>query len=460
VDQFDLVVIGGGPGGYVCAIRAAQLGLRVAVVEREKLGGTCLNWGCIPTKTMVAAVSLLEAVTRGGEFGLETSECRLDFQRLIAKRDAVISQLAKGIGFLFNKHKIRLIQGIGRLDGPCRVAVALAEGGSTVLAARRVVLAPGSQPLQLPGLPVDGRWVVTSRELLASDRVPESLLVVGGGVIGCEFAGIFAALGTRVTVVEALPVILPPVEPEVARRVQAVFRQKGIEVRTNTKVTGLRQVDSGIAAMLDTGTELVVEKVLVAVGRSFDTSQLGLAEAGVVTGPRGEIIVDDGMRTSMEGIYAVGDVTNRGLLAHVASAQGLVAAANAAGGQAVMDYRAVPNCIFTLPEVAGVGLTSQQAEAQGIKPRVGRFPFAANGRALCSGEGEGFVKVLAHPETDRLLGVHIIGPHASDLIAEAALAVRYGMTAGHVAAAIHAHPTLPEALAEAAEAVHGMAIHS
>lgn len=459
--EYDVVIIGAGPGGYVAAIRAAQLGLSVCAVEEAAVGGTCLNRGCIPTKALYASVSLLAQMRRASEYGLRVGEVAADFPAIMARKAAVVDRLVKGIHHLFKKNRITLLAGRGRLLDCRRVRVEGPGGEVREVIGRHVILATGSRPAVFPALGYDGRQVITSDEALSLEAVPASLLVVGGGAIGCEFASLFAELGSRVTVVEAMPNLLPLVDEEVSRQLRSYFKRRGIEVKTGTTVQAVEKRPSSVKVFLGSGEELEVERVLVSVGRVPNTSDLGLEEAGVEVNARGEIPVTEGMETNVPGIFAVGDVTDvRAKLAHVASRQGVVAAERIAGRPAAMDYRAVPSCVFTRPEVASVGLTEAEAEKAGQPVRVGRFFFLANGKALAMGETEGFVKVVADGRDGRVLGVHIIGPHASDLIAEGTLAVEAGVSAERLAQVIHAHPTLPEALLEAAEAAEGRAIHA
>jgi len=453
-----IAIIGGGPGGYVAAIRAAQLGARVTLIERDTLGGTCLNRGCIPTKTLVAAAHILDQARRAPEYGIGLGEPVTDFAALMRKKEQVRERLVAGIGYLMKKNKVRVLRGTGRLTAPDMVSVE-DESGTTGVRCEAVILATGTEPALIGALGYDGERVLTSNEALALDRRPETLLIVGGGVIGCEFACIFAALGTRVTIVELMPGILPPADRDVARQMQAALRRRGITIKTGVKIDRVEKDASAVRAVLATGESLAAEKILVSIGRVMNTAGLGLEACGVELGQRGEVKVDEFLSTNVPGVYAVGDVTGRIQLAHVASAQGLAAVDNIMGNPRAMDYSVVPSCIFTTPEVAAVGLTTQEAEARGIPFQTGRFPFAASGRAQAMSEGEGFVKFLASPE-DRILGVHIMGPAATELIAEATLAVRMGLTVHDLESTIHAHPTLAETLAEAAGAVHGRSIHA
>ncbi|MBE3573061.1 MAG: dihydrolipoyl dehydrogenase [Moorella humiferrea] len=456
---YQIAIIGGGPGGYVAAIRAAQLGAKVVVVEQDALGGTCLNRGCIPTKALLAGAALIKGIQGAAAFGIDVTSYRVDYGRLAARKDAVVKQLNQGIAFLFKKNKVDLIKGRGYLKGPGRVAVTTAEGAVEDIEAENIILATGSEPALLTSLGYNGSSVVTSNEALAWTEVPGELLIIGGGVIGCEFASLFATLGSKVTIVEMMPTILPMIDVEISRRFSLLLKKAGVEIKTKAQITEVREEGGRVRATLADGQTIEADKVLISIGRRFNTRDLGLEEAGVELGPKGEVIVDEYMRTNVPGIYAVGDITNKVQLAHVASAQGLAAVATIMGRPTKVNYDAVPSCIYTLPEIAGVGLTKEAAEERGFKVKVGKFPFQASGKALCSGETEGMVKIIAEAESDRILGVFIMGPHATELIAEGALAVNKGITAGELAATIHAHPTLSEAVMEAAEAVHGMSIH-
>lgn len=458
--SYKIAIIGGGPGGYVAAIRAAQLGARVVVVEQDALGGTCLNRGCIPTKALLAGAALVKGIQGAAAFGIDVKDYRVDYARLAARKDAVVKQLTQGIAYLFKKNKVDHIKGRGFLKGPGRVEVVTAEGTVENIEAENIILATGSEPALITALGYNGSTVVTSNEALAWKDVPAELLIVGGGVIGCEFASLFATLGSKVTIVEMMPTILPMIDSEISRRFSMMLKKAGVEIKTKAQITAVKEEGNRVRATLADGQTIEADKVLISIGRQFNTRDLGLEEAGVAMGPKGEIIVDEYMRTNVPGIYAIGDVTNKIQLAHVASAQGLAAVATIMGRPTKVDYDAVPSCIYTLPEIAGVGLTREAAEERGIKVKVGKFPFQASGKALCSGETEGMVKIIAEAESDRILGVFIMGPHATELIAEGALAVNKGITATELAATIHAHPTLAEAVMEAAEAVHGKSIHT
>ncbi|OPY58253.1 MAG: Dihydrolipoyl dehydrogenase [Pelotomaculum sp. PtaU1.Bin035] len=458
--SYNIVIIGAGPGGYVAAVRAARLGAKVAIIEKDEVGGTCLNRGCIPTKTLAYGAGLLNNIRRAAEFGITTGEVAVDFSRMVERKNKVVSQLVVGVNYLIKKNKIDLIKGTARLQAPGKVSVAAEDGKEIVITTDNIIIATGTEPALSTALGYDGELVLTSNEALSIAGVPEKLLVIGGGVIGCEFACIFNALGSKVTVLEVMPTILPVVDKEVAKTMQGLLKRQGITVKTKAKILEVKKSAGTVTAILESGEEIAAGRALISIGRSMNSRGLGLEEAGVAVGRRGEVIVNDKLETSVPGIYAIGDVTGKVQLAHVASAQGLVAVDNILGRSREMDYRAIPNCIFTHPEVAGIGLTTQEAQEKAITVKSGKFSFAASGKAQAMGETSGFVKVLADPESDRVLGVHIVGPRATDLIAEAALAIRMDVTVKQLTETIHAHPTLSEAVLEAAEAVHGMSIHA
>jgi dihydrolipoamide dehydrogenase len=451
--DYDLVVLGGGPAGYPAAIRAAQLGGRVCLVEEGALGGTCLNWGCIPTKTLHGLAHLIERSRDGSRLGASGS-ISPDAARLLEHKKEVVSSLAGGILGLLKNRGIDLVRGRGRLAGEGAIDVE----GAGVVRGNNLLVATGSSELELAGLRFDGKSVLSSTDILDLGRIPESLIIVGGGVIGCEFASIFNAFGTKVTVVEMLPRIIATEDEQIGKFLQAFLRKRGVEFHLATKVGETRADSGGVVCRLENGKELRAELVLVSVGRRPNVAGIGLEEAGVEF-DEGGIEVDDGMRTSVKGIYAAGDVVGGLLLAHVATREGLVAAENALGGSSIVRYGAMPSAIYTLPEVSRVGLTEKEAAERGMETVTGRFPFAANGKAKGLGEEEGFVKWVASKEEGRLVGLHIIGPQATELVAAGILAVEKGMKVKDFASAVFPHPTLSEALAEAAEAIHGKSIH-
>jgi dihydrolipoamide dehydrogenase len=465
-DPYDLVVIGAGPGGYVAAIRAAQLGLRVACVDRRAaLGGTCLNVGCIPSKALLDSSELFVlAKGRFAHHGIQVGEVGLNLQAMQARKEHVVKGLTDGIAFLFKKHKISFVQGSARLAGPGKVAVKGSGATDTPLQARYILLASGSEPTPLPSLPFDGTNIVSSTEALAFDRVPAHLIVVGGGYIGLELGSVWARLGAKVTVIEFLPRLLPQGDGEIAGLLLQALTRQGVAFHLETKVTGatLQGGQVMVTASAKGQSRLFQgDKVLVAVGRRPVTAGLGLAEAGVAIDEKtGRVTVHDSYQTTASGVYAIGDLIAGPMLAHKAEEEGIAAVEQMAGRKAHVNYAAIPSVVYTFPEVASVGLTEEQAREAGREVRTGKFPFLANGRARCLDEAEGIVKVIADARTDRILGVHIFGPRASELIAEAVLALEFAGSAEDIARTCHAHPTLSEAVREAALAVDRRAIHA
>jgi dihydrolipoamide dehydrogenase len=464
-ERFDLVVIGAGPGGYVAAIRAAQLGKKVACVDkRPTLGGTCLNIGCIPSKALLDSSEWYAlARTRFGVHGIQIGQLNLDLKQLMERKNKVVKSLTDGVAFLFKKNKITPIQGTARLGRPGRVVVKGADQKTTTLEAEAILLATGSEPAGLPSLPFDGTAIVSSTEALAFDKVPAHLIVVGGGYIGLEIGSVWARLGSKVTVLEFLPRILFTGDAEIAGLLHKALVKQGLEIHLETKVTSASSQGGRTMVNAHTKTGDVVfpgEKVLVAVGRRPFTTGLGLEEAGVHLDEKtGRIPVNEDFQTQVAGIYAIGDLIAGPMLAHKAQDEGIAFAERLTGQQTHVNYGAIPSVIYTWPEVASVGLTEEQVKEAGREYRVGKFPFSANGRARCLDETEGLVKVIADAKADRVLGVHIFGPRASDMIAEAVAVVEFAGSAEDIARICHAHPTLSEALREAALAVAGRAIH-
>ena len=450
--DYDLTVIGSGPGGYVAAIHAARMGAKVAILEQKETewGGTCLNWGCIPTKTLIQSAEVLQSVRRAGEFGVRVSEPEIDWAGMQSRKDRVVSGMRSGVQGLLKSNRVEMITARGRLIDANRVS---ADGRD--LSSASVLLAPGSV-VALP--PVPGAELgLTSDSILGLDHVPKSLAVIGGGVVGMEFAGVFSLLGARVTVIEMLDQLLAPLDPDVAARFQQLMARRGVVFHLGARVEEIARAGSGLRVRF-AGGELEAEQVLVATGRRPNTADMGLEQAGIAM-EKGAVSVDEQMRTSADGVYAIGDATGISMLAHTASYQGEVAVTNALGEKRISaDYSAIPACIYTDPEIAYVGLSEAQARSAGSEVRVGQFPFSALGRATVLGETQGLVKIVADPD-GYLLGVTIMGPRATDLIAEAALALNVGLTAAELSHVVHAHPTLPEALAEAALDVSGRAVH-
>ncbi len=469
-NEYDLVVIGAGTGGYPTAIRAAQLGLRVAVVEKQKaLGGTCLIWGCIPTKALLQHAHALKVARGAKEWGLtiDGSSVGLDMKQVQARKDKIVTTLTKGVEFLFRKNKIDWIKGTARLAGHGNIEVT-GEQAQTLHAAKEIVLATGSQPRSVSGVEIDRKRIITSDEAIALREVPKSIVVLGAGAVGVEFASIFRSFGSEVTIIELLPRLVPVEDEDVSAELQKAFRKRGITVHTGSKVTRAVADENGVdldQALTDGKTEKIrADYLLVATGRGPVTEGLGAAEAGIRM-DRGYILVDEFYRTSVPSVSAVGDVISFGKpghpqLAHVSTAEGIAVAERVAGQPPrTLNYDQVPGCTFCDPEIGSVGLTEQQAKDRGYDVAVGSFPFSALGRAKIAGETEGFVKIVAEKKYDELLGVHIIGPRATDLVAEASAALRLECTGEELVRTIHAHPTFAEAVGEAAHALHGGAIH-
>jgi len=457
--KYDLVVIGAGPGGYPAAIRAAQRGAKVAVVEKEKVGGTCLNRGCIPTKTLLASAELVALAREAEEFGVKIGSVEPDWSAIMERKQRVTDTLVSGILGLLKANKIQLIAGTASLTPDKKVLVKGADGDST-LEAGSIIVATGSDPAELPTFDFSRPAVMTSTDALALPAVPKSLIIVGSGVIGSEFACIFSTMGTQIVMIELMDRMLPTEDNRVSKQMKITFRKEGIDIRTDTTVEKVLEYrDDGIKVELSSGDVLEADKLLVSIGRRFNSGGLGLEELGIELDERGRILVNEKMETNVGGIYAIGDVVGGIMLAHVATFEGLVAAENATGGSSTMDYSVVPACIFTTPEIGSVGLNTDKAAEQGIEVNVSRFSFGALGKALAMGENRGFVQLVVDARTDKVLGAQIMGPHASDLIHEVAVAMRLGATAEDIATTIHAHPSLPEAVMEAAEAAHGRAIH-
>ncbi len=462
-NDYDLIIIGSGPGGYVAGIRAGQLGLKVAVVEKDpKFGGTCLHRGCIPTKALLHTADLLDQFRRASDFGVKATGAELQLDQAHSYKNKVVDKNAKGIEYLFKKYKVEGIQGKGHLAGEHKVAIEH-EGKEQVLDAKYVMIATGSVPRDIPVAKADGKRILNSDHILNIENVPKSLAVLGAGAVGSEFASIFSSFGADVTLVEMLPRLLPLEDEEVSAELQRAFRKRGIKALTGATLKGVEETDAGLKLEIERGskTELIeVEKLLVAVGRKPVTEGLGLEDLGIAV-EKGYVVVNDLMQTSVPEVYAIGDVNQRApWLAHVASAEGILAVEHMAGKKVwPLRYDNVPAVTFCDPEVASVGLTEAKARESGYEVKVGKFPFSALGKALILGKTEGFVKIVRDSRYDELLGVHIIGVHATDLIAEGGAARQLEATTEDIVHTIHAHPTLAEAIKEAAEAALGSAIH-
>jgi len=458
----DLVVIGGGPGGYVAAIRAAQLGMNVGIVEKEaRLGGTCLRVGCIPSKALLESSHKLEMARHDlGRHGVRVGDVSFDLATMMRRKDDVVATLTRGIDALMAKNGITRHAGAGRLAGAGRVEVTASDGRSTVVESPRIILAVGSRSVVLPGVDVDGHFVGTSTEALSFDAVPGHLVVIGGGYIGLELGTVWRRLGATVTVLEYAERILAGIDAEIAAEALALFRKQGLDIRLGVPVTRARADGNGAVVECEGQPPIRCDRVLAATGRRPATDGIGLETVGIAVDPRGFIPVDAHFRTSTPGVWAIGDCVPGPMLAHKAEEDGVACVEGIAGKWSHADYDLVPAVVFTHPEIAAVGRTEEQLVAAGVAFRKGVFPFRANGRARTIDETTGKVKVLADATTDRVLGIHIIGPAAGDLIGEAAAAMAFGATAEDIARVCHAHPTLPEALKEAALAVDGRAIHA
>lgn len=457
-----VLIIGGGPGGYVAAIRAAQLGGNVTLVDDKHLGGTCLNEGCIPTKAFLHAASLVNAVGEAKEWGAALTLQEFNWKQVLAKKDEVVKKLVQGVSYLLKQNGVEVIQGFARLVGPHTVQVDKKNGESISLQAGKIILACGSEP-SLPGIPglSESRHVMTSSQALSMEKLPDSMIILGGGVIGAELAYAFQSFGCQITILESMPDILSTQDREIRSGISQALTRLGVKLHVGLTVTRVRDEGEGIRVIAEkdgSTEEFTAQRLLVAVGRRPRTKDMGLDEAGIRT-ERGKILVNEYLETTCPGIYAIGDCTGQTMLAHFASAQGEHAAENAMGEKKPFSSACCPSCIYTTPEAASVGLTEEQAVQQGLAFQVGRFPLSANGRALIEGTG-GMVKVLAGTQFGEILGVHILGPNATELIGEATLAIEMEATTDELIHAIHAHPTVSEAIREAAMASQGRAIHT
>ncbi len=457
--QFDIIIIGSGPGGYVAALKAAQLGANVAVIEKHPFfGGTCLNWGCIPSKALLATGELLHVIEGAKNLGVKVDgKISFDWPEVQKRKDKVIAKLRGGIKGLFAARKVATFQGIGRLAGAGKVTVTADDGKATELSAAKIILAVGSTPARIPGWPDDPAVVCTSDESLHWKDLPKKLIIVGGGVIGCEFACMMQPLGVEVNIVEMMPRLLPEMDAELADALSTVLKKRGIGVHVGVKVESMQADKKGAKAALSSGVTLEADRVLVATGRRPATNDVGLETVGIET-QRGFISVNDQMETSAPGVYCIGDANGRCLLAHAASAQGVVAVENALGHPATYDCP-IPWAVFTFPEIAGVGTTEQRAKEKGLPISIGLFPLGFLGKAMATEHNDGFVKVIRHRETDQLLGVHILGHNATEMIHAAAAVMSMKGTAADLAEMVFSHPTLSEGVKEAAEDALGAALH-
>lgn len=457
MSDYDTIVIGSGPGGYVAAIRASQLGQKTAVVEKEHLGGICLNWGCIPTKSLLRNAEIANLLQEGKTFGFSFDNLKLDYSVAQKRSRKVSERLVKGVTFLMKKNNIAVIEGFGKLKSKTEVEV-----NGEIHTAKNFILATGARARKIPGVEIDGDKLITYRQALELTEVPQSLVVVGAGAIGMEFAHVFHSYGADVTVVEMLPRVLPLEDEEVSKEMEKQFGHAGVKVRTGTKVEKIETTAKGVKITIskdDKSETLEAEKALIAIGVAPNSENIGLEEVGVKT-ERGYIQIDDHMQTNVSGIYAIGDVTGKLALAHVGSAMGLIAAETIAGHKTrTLNYKNMPRCTYTYPEVSSVGLTEAEAKEQGYEVKTGKFPFQANGKALGINESVGFVKIVAESKYNEVLGVHMIGPHVTELVAGPTGMIGLESTVEELARTVHPHPTLSEVVMEAAHVTLGEAIH-
>ena len=438
MNKYDLAIIGSGPCGYVAAIRAAQLGLKTCIFEKDRIGGVCLNWGCIPTKAFSASANALYNIERASEFGINVKGFDLDFSKVYERKESIVKKLSSGIEMLLKARKIEIIREAAEIKGLASIKTSSAE-----IEAKNILIATGSIPFELPGLSFDHTDILSSTDILGLKTIPKSLIIVGGGVIGCEFASIFRSFGSEITIIEAMPQLLPNEDEEIARKIEQLFKKRGIKILTNTKID---KVDKG-------------DKVLICVGRSPNSKGLGIEALGIECN-KGWIKVDESFRTNINNIYAAGDIKGGMLLAHVASKEGISCVEDICGNNYSIDYNVVPSCIFTHPEIASVGLNEKTAKNKGMDVKARKFLFGAIGKSHILGETDGFIKLVVDNKSDKILGCQIIGPHATELIAEISVCVQFGITSEKLASVIHAHPTLSEIICEVSEAAHNRAIHS
>ena len=460
--SYDLIVIGSGPGGYVAAIRASQLGMKTAVVEKEELGGICLNWGCIPTKALLKSAEVMDYIKHAKDFGITVEGAHHEFAEVIARSRGVASDMSKGINFLFRKNKIDALMGSGKVTKDKKVVVTAADGSSETYEAKNIMLATGARSRSLPSMPIDNEKIIGYRKAMVLEKQPKSMIIVGSGAIGMEFAYFYNTMGTEVSVVEYLVSVLPREDKEVSTQMGRIFKKKGVKIKTGSEVTHVDTLNDGVTATLKTakGEEKLSADILMsAVGIVANIENLGIEDLGIQL-DRGKVVVDEFYQTNIPGIYAIGDMTPGPALAHVASHEGIICVEKMAGMDIEpLDYGNIPSCTYTMPEVASVGMTEQQAKDAGYELKVGKFPFTASGKAKAGGKKDGFVKVIFDAKYGEFLGAHMIGAGVTDMIAEVVVARKLETTGHEIIKAVHPHPTMSEAVKEAAAAAYGEVIH-
>ncbi len=455
--KFDLAVIGAGPGGYVAAIKAAQMGKKVALIEKEYLGGTCLNVGCIPSKSLLSNASIFNKIKHAEDFGIKAENVTFDYGKIKDRKDQVVSKIRGSLGGLLKSNGITIFQGMAQFQTPKELKIKGKD--NALIHAAKIIIATGSEPIDIPAFPCDHDKILNSTSALALTKLPKSMAIIGGGYIGCEFASLFAEFGVEITIVEALPTIVAAQGKAISDALTSAFIKRGIKLRTPTVVEKVEKKKDGLIVRFKGGESLEVEKVIVSVGRRLNSEGLGLEKAGLKPGSKGALEVTDRMETNVPGIYAIGDITAIAMLAHVASHQGIVAATNACGQKAHIHYKAIPSVIFTHPEIAMVGLTAEEARDEGLNIRIGTFPFQALGKSIATNETDGFAQVISDQHTGEIYGAQIVGYEASTMIAEMALAINNELTLDCVTDTIHAHPTIPEAWLEASLLANETPVH-
>ncbi|MEA2015442.1 MAG: dihydrolipoyl dehydrogenase [Actinomycetota bacterium] len=456
-EKVDISVIGGGPGGYAAAIRASKLGLKAAVVEEDKVGGVCLNYGCVPTKSLYHAASLIEEIKRAETFGIKASAPELDFKKAMAVKEQIIDVQRKGVGAYFKKNDIKFIEGKGEILEKGKILVKGPDGNETEIETKNIIIATGSSAANVEPFDISEDGIMDNKDILSLEKLPEPLLIIGGGVVGSEFANIFSSFGSKVTIVEILPEILSTEDEDVSKLIHNTFKKKGIDIFTDTKVENLRKAEGKFKCTVSGGKEISAEKILISVGRRPNSKGMGLEKAGVEVDEKGYIKVDSHLETNVSGIYAIGDVIGGLQLAHVASKEGKIAAGNIAGEEEEMEHDAIPRAIFTSPEIGTVGLNERQAKERNIEVCTGIFTFSHNSKACIEGETEGFMKIVTRAGTGEILGSQVVGPGASDLMHEVVVAMNGELLVDDIASTVHAHPTLSEIVMEAAEDCSGIA---